>query len=50
MKIAHALNGRECCSQNFGTIHIHDELRYLLECIESGGDLSRPATERKPRC
>jgi hypothetical protein len=31
--------------ENFGTIHIHKVLRYLHDCIESGGDLSRPATE-----
>lgn len=34
---------------NFSTIHIQNELHYAHQRIESGGDLSRPATEPKGR-
>jgi hypothetical protein len=34
---------------NFSTIHIQNELQHAHQRIESGGDLSRPATEPKGR-
>ena len=34
---------------NFSAIHIQNELQHAHQRIESGGDLSRPATEPKGR-
>jgi hypothetical protein len=34
MKVTDALDGPECWSQNFGTIHIQGVLRYLRDCIK----------------
>jgi hypothetical protein len=39
-------------SQYSRTIRFETELRYPYNCIKSGGDFSRPATEpqKRPRC